>query len=127
MFAHLGEQAVTNSEIYYQGDKAGANQDAGTWGYQERWAEYRYFPNRISGLFRSTAPSSLDTWHYAQKYTSLPAFNSTYLPDDSATVVDRNLSVTHSTTVHQFKLDIRNTYHHARVMPVRSVPGISRL
>lgn len=126
-FANLGEQAIANSEIYYQGDKAGSNNDAGTWGYQERWAEYRYYPNKISGLFRSTAASTLDAWHYAQKYVALPAFNSTYLPDDSATVVDRNLGVTHSATVHQFKLDIFNTYHHARVMPVRSVPGIGRL
>lgn len=127
VFANLGEQAVTNKEIYYQGDAAGANNDNGTWGYQERWAEYRYFPGKISGQFRSQAATPLDTWHFAQNYGSLPALNSTFLPDDSATIVDRNLGVTHSATVMQFKMDIYNRYHHARVMPVRSVPGIARL
>lgn len=127
VFANLGEQAVQQSEIYYLGDKAGANLDAGTWGYQERWAEYRYMPNRISGLFRSTAASTLDIWHYAQNYATSPALNSTFLLDDSQTIVDRNLAVTTSAIVAALKFDIYNKYHHARVMPVRSVPGIARL
>jgi hypothetical protein len=128
VFANLGEQAVYRGEIYYVGDKATTNADNTTvWGYQERWSEYRYYPNKISGQFRSQAATPLDAWHFAQNYGSAPSLNSTFLPDDSATIVDRNLGVTHSATIFQFKMDIYNRYHHARVMPVRSVPGIGRL
>ena len=48
--AHLGEQAVLNKEIYAQGTAA----DDEVFGYQERYAEYRYYPSLITGKFRST-------------------------------------------------------------------------
>lgn len=123
VFAHLGEQTVLNAEIYYQGDKAGANNDAGVWGYQERYGEYRYAPSLITGLFRSAASGTLDTWHFGQKYNSLPSLNSTFLPDDTATVLDRNLALTHSATVAQFKVDVFHKLHCARPMPLFGVPG----
>lgn len=56
VFAALGEQAVLNKEIYCTG---GAS-DSLVFGYQERWAEYRYNPSQISGLFRSQVASTLD-------------------------------------------------------------------
>lgn len=128
IFANLGEQPIYRGEIYYVGDKATTNADNTTvWGYQERWAEYRYFPSKISGAFRSQAASTLDFWHFAQNYGSAPSLNASFLQDDSQTIIDRNLNVTSSATVPQFKMDIYNRYHHARVMPVRSVPGIARL
>lgn len=123
VFANLGEQAVTESEIYYLGDKAGANHDSDVWGYQERYGEYRYKPSLVTGLFRSNASGTLDTWHFAQKYGSAPALNSTFLPDDTATVLDRNLALTHSATVAQFKVDVFHKLHCARPMPVFGVPG----
>uniref|UniRef100_UPI0040480195 major capsid protein n=1 Tax=Algoriphagus sp. TaxID=1872435 RepID=UPI0040480195 len=58
-FATLGEQAVLNKEIYATGTSA----DDDVFGYQERWAEYRYKPSQITGLFRSTAAGTLDAWH----------------------------------------------------------------
>ena len=76
--AHIGEQAVRNDEIYCDGS---AN-DIATFGYQECYAEYRYFPSLITGLFRSTAATSLDCWHLAQKFTSLPALNSTFIVEN---------------------------------------------
>lgn len=123
VFANLGEQTVLKKEIYAQGDLSGANHDNSVWGYQERWAEYRYKPSMATGLFRSAATGHIDQYHFAQKYASEPSLNSTFLPDDTATILDRNLTVAHSSTVCQFKLDIYNKLHHARVMPVKSVPG----
>lgn len=123
VFAHLGEQTVTRSEIYYVGDMAGANTDATVWGYQERYAEYRYKESMITGLFKSAASSTLDTWHFAQNYASAPSLNSTFLPDDTETVLDRNLALTHSATVAQFKIDVFHKLHCARPMPVFGVPG----
>ena len=77
VFAHLGEQAVLNKEIYAEGTAA----DDNVFGYQERWAEYRYHPSMISSLFRSTAAGTLDAWHLAQKFTSLPTLNDTFIQD----------------------------------------------
>lgn len=123
VFAHLGEQTITRSEIYHVGDAAGANTDATVWGYQERYAEYRYKPSIVTGLFKSAATGTLDTWHFAQKYASAPSLNSTFLPDDSTNMIDRNLALTHSGAVAQFKVDIFHKLHCARAMPVFGVPG----
>ena len=75
VFAHLGEQAILNKEIYVQGTAA----DNDVFGYQERWAEYRYKPSQITGLFKSTSSGTIDAWHYAQKFTSLPTLNTTFI------------------------------------------------
>lgn len=123
VFAHLGEQAVVRSEIYHVGDAAGANTDATVWGYQERYAEYRYKPSVVTGLFKSAATGTLDTWHFAQKYASAPSLNSTYITDDTRNMLDRNLALTHSGAVAQFKVDIFHKLHCARPMPVFGVPG----
>ena len=74
-FAHLGEQAVLNKEIYLQGVPA---VDDAVFGYQERWAEYRYSQSEITGLFRSTAAGTLDAWHLAQRFTVLPVLGPTF-------------------------------------------------
>ena len=76
-FAMLGEQAVLNKEIYFDGSE----NDDGVFGYQERWAEYRYSPSQISGLFRSTAAGTLDGWHLAQKFNALPVLGDTFIQD----------------------------------------------
>ena len=76
-FAMLGEQAVLNKEIFAQGTSA----DNDVFGYQERWAEYRYNPSQITGLMRSTSTGTIDAWHLAQKFTSLPTLNETFIQD----------------------------------------------
>lgn len=84
----LGEQAVLKREIYSQGD---ANDDE-VFGYQERYAEYRYAPSQIRGQFRSTFATSLDVWHLAEEFSTEPALNSTFIvsntPIERALVVD---------------------------------------
>lgn len=52
----MGEQPVYNKEIYAQGTE----EDDKVFGYQERYAEYRYYPSLITGKFRSTDPQTLD-------------------------------------------------------------------
>ena len=88
VFAHLGEQAILNKEIYVTGTAT----DNNVFGYQERWAEYRYKPSQISGLFKSTSAGTIDAWHYAQKFTSLPTLNATFIqetpPIDRTTAVE---------------------------------------
>lgn len=117
VFAMLGEQAVLNKEIYCDGS---AN-DALVFGYQERWAEYRYMPSKITGLFRSTAAGTLDGWHLSQKFASLPALNTTFIQDTPP--MDRVLAVS-SQTGKQFLADVFLRVKAARPLPMYSVPGL---
>jgi len=116
--ANIGEQAVLNKEIYCQGS-ANAAQDAQTFGYQERYAEYRYKNSNITGKMRSHYGTPLDYWHLAQKFTSLPTLGSTFITETPP--VDRVVAVT---TEPQFFFDAYFDYKCARPMPVFSVPGL---
>ena len=118
-FATLGEQSVLNKEIYVTGN---TTQDNSVFGYQERWAEYRYNPSEITGLFRSTAAGTIDPWHYAQKFTSLPTLNSTFIQDTPP--LARNLAVGASANGQQIILDAFFQTSAARPMPMYSVPGL---
>ena len=118
VFAHLGEQAVLNREIYATG---GAS-DTGVFGYQERWAEYRYKPSLITGLFRSTSAGTLDAWHLAQRFTSLPTLNSTFIQDTPP--MDRVVAIGAGANGKQFIFDSFFTIKAARPMPLYSVPGL---
>jgi hypothetical protein len=117
-FATLGEQAVLNKEIYVRGD---ANDD-GVFGYQERWAEYRYYPSRISSLFRSTAAGTIDGWHLAQRFTALPTLNNTFIQDNPP--VSRVVAVGAAANGQQFIFDSFFDCKKARPMPMYSVPGL---
>ena len=90
-FAQLGEQAVLNKEIFAQGTAGGAA-DGAVFGYQERYAEYRYKPSIVSGVMRSNAPQSLDTWHLAFDFANLPVLGSAFIQEDPP--IDRVLAVT---------------------------------
>jgi hypothetical protein len=118
-FATLGEQTVLNKEIYVTGD---TTQDDSVFGYQERWAEYRYYPSRISSLFRSTAAGTIDGWHLAQKFTSLPTLNTTFIQDTPP--VARTLAVGSAANGQQFIFDSFFDVKKARPMPMYSVPGL---
>lgn len=115
VFAALGEQAVLNKEIYVTGGVA----DDDVFGYQERWAEYRYNPSEITGLLRSTAAGTLDAWHLAQHFTVLPTLNGTFIAEDVP--IDRVIAVPSEP---EFILDAVFDIKAARPMPMYSVPGL---
>lgn len=115
--ANLGEQSVFNKEIYYQND-AGATVDNAVFGYQERFAEYRYKPSEIVGQLRSTYATSLDFWHMAEEFSSLPTLGDTFI--QSSTPIARSSAVT---TDPHFIFDSWTKFKHVRVMPVFSIPG----
>lgn len=124
--ASLGEMAVLNRELYCQGDSvidaSGNIVDAQPFGYQERWAEYRYHPNTITGKMRSTDPQSLDVWHLAQKFDSLPTLNQTFI--EEAVPIDRVVAVTDEPP---FILDGWFDCKWTRPMPLYSIPGLRRM
>lgn len=113
--ANIGEQSVLNQEIYMVGTPA---QDTATFGYQERYAEYRYKPSVITGQFRSTFATTLDSWHLAQNFGSLPALNSTFIVDTPP--IARVVAVPSQP---QFLLDVFFQFKTARPMPLYGVPG----
>ena len=113
--AHIGEQAVLNQEIFTQGTSA----DTDVFGYQERWAEYRYAPSLITGKYRSNDPQTLDAWHLAQDFATLPVLNDEFIIDEPP--MDRVLSVPSEP---DFLLDCYINRICARPMPLYSVPGL---
>lgn len=112
--SHLGEQPIFNSEIYAQGLAA----DNAVFGYQERFAEYRYKPSEILGTFMSTVSQPLDMWHLAQDFSSLPALNASFI--ESNTPMSRVIAVE---TEPHFLWDGFYKLICARPMPTYSVPG----
>lgn len=113
--AHLGEQAVLNKEIYAKND---ANDNL-VFGYQERYAEYRYKNSRVTGQFRSNSATPLDVWHLAQNFSALPVLNSTFIQDDPP--IDRVIAVP---SYPHFLWDSYFQLRHTRPMPMYSVPGL---
>lgn len=115
VFAHLGEQEILNKEIYAQGN----TDDDKVFGYQERYAEYRYRPNVITGKLRSTFAQPLDSWHLAQKFDALPVLNEEFIQDKPP--VDRVIAVQNEP---QFILDCWFNLTCVRPMPLYGVPGL---
>lgn len=116
--ANISEQPIFNKEIYAQG----TSEDDEVFGYQEAWAEYRYKPSRVSGAFRSNYAQSLDSWHYADYYESLPVLSDAFIRG-SKTNIDRTLAV-QSSVEDQFIADFYFNIKSVRPMPVYSVPGL---
>jgi hypothetical protein len=114
-FAHLGEQAVLNKEIYMDGTST----DDDVFGYNERYAEYRYKPSLITGQFRSNATTSLDLWHLAQDFASLPSLNASFIEENPP--MSRIVA---TPTEPDFILDAYFDFKCTRPMPTFSVPGL---
>jgi len=118
VFAMLGEQSVLNKEIYCDGS---ANDDL-VFGYQERWSEYRYNPSEITGLFRSTTAGTIDAWHLAQRFNSLPTLGKTFIEETPP--LSRVLAVGASANGQQLILDSFFNIRAARPLPLYSQPGL---
>lgn len=115
-FAHLGEQAIELREIYAQGSEA----DTTVFGYQERYAEYRYKPSQITGKFRSSVASgNLDVWHLSQFFNNAPTLNEEFIMENPP--IERIVAVPSEP---EFLLDIGFRYTTVRPMPMFGTPGL---
>ena len=123
-FANLGNQAVLNKEIYCQAptvvDTDGNVINEQAFGYQEAWATERYFPDIVTGEFRSNYAQSLDVWHYADDYPGLPSLGDQWIDETTANVA-RTLAVQDQD---QFIGDFYFGCIYTRPMPLWSVPGL---
>lgn len=122
MLANLGEQPVLNQEIYAQGNK----KDEEVFGYQEAWADYRYHTNMVTSEMRSTYAQSLDAWHYADHYTSLPTLSSDWIKEGSENIA-RTLAVEDTNHSYQFICNFYFDQTWTRPMPIYSVPGLDTI
>jgi len=113
--SHIGEQAVLNKEIWVDGTAA----DEDVFGYQERYAEYRYKPSMITGKFRSNDPQSLDVWHLSQDFAGRPLLNSNFITEQPP--IGRVVAVP---TEPHFIGDFYFNQRCARPMPLYGVPGM---
>lgn len=118
VLANIGEQPVFNKEIYAQGTDA----DDEVFGYQEAWADYRYKPSIVTGEMRSNHDKSLDSWHFADDYDTLPKLSSAWIDEDKSPV-DRALAV-QSSVSNQLFADFFIQNQTTRPMPVYSIPGL---
>lgn len=115
-FAHLGEQAIELREIYAQGSVA----DTTVFGYQERYAEYRYKPSQITGKFRSSVVGgTLDKWHLSQFFKTAPTLNEEFIIENPP--IERIIAVPSEP---EFLLDIGFRYTTVRPMPMFGTPGL---
>jgi len=113
--SHIGEQAVLSQEIYADGTPA----DSTVFGYQERFAEYRYKPSLITGQLRSSFPQSLDTWHLAQDFAGRPLLNDAFISEHPPFA--RVVAVPSEPN---FIADFYFNMRCVRPMPVYGVPGM---
>lgn len=118
-FANIGEQPVKKKEIMLTGTAT----DEETFGYQEAWADYRMKPNRVSGLMRSNATGTLDFWHYADNYSTVPTLSQEWMQEGKEEIA-RTLIVQDEP---QFFGAIRIANKTTRRMPLYSVPGLYKL
>lgn len=115
-FAHLSEQAIELREIYAQGSEA----DTTVFGYQERYAEYRYKPSQITGKFRSSVTAgNLDVWHLSQFFGNAPTLNEEFIKENPP--IKRIVAVQDEP---EFLLDIGFRYITVRPMPLFGTPGL---
>ncbi len=116
--AHLGEQAILNKEIYIDAATIGVT-DEDVFGYQERFAEYRYKPSKITGKMRSNDAASLDAWHLGIEFGSQPTLDDTFIVDNPP--IDRIIA---TPTEPHFIFDSYVNMECTRPMPMYSIPGM---
>ena len=113
--ASISEQSVLIKELY-----AAAADLTVVFGYQERYAEYRYKPSRLTGLMAVDAASSLSAWHLSEDFASEPSLDSTFIESNSGTPLDRAIAVSSEP---QFIADFHFDMKCARPMPLFGIPA----
>ncbi len=116
-FAHLGEQEIWRSEI---DSRFGTGIQSGTFGYQERYAEYKYIPSTVHGEFKTT----LLNWHLGRFFHTPPVLNGEFLDVDSTEEnLGRIFPVVDGSSA-QFLVQLRHNIKAVRKMPKHVIPGL---
>lgn len=109
-FAHLGEQEVLNQEVMVTGEN-----DGQTFGYQSRYAEYKYCPTSVHGDFKD----SLSYWHMGRIFPTRPTLNWEFITSQQ---INRPFAVTDDNVDHLY-VQIFNNLQAVRPMPYFGTPS----
>jgi len=116
VLAGIGEQSVLNREIWADNS---AN-DILVFGYQERYAEYRFLNSKLTSLMRPDAAGTLASWHLSEDFATLPALGDTFIQANTGVPLDRAIAVPAQP---QFFADFYHEIKAARPLPLYGVPG----
>lgn len=116
--AGLSEQEIRQGELFRT---ANTTLDFATFGYQERWQEYRTRYSEVCGIMRSYATGTLDAWHLAQEFSPAPALNSGFIEDDPP--MDRVLAAGSLAVGQQYLADILYKRTAIRPIPTYGIPA----
>lgn len=112
-FAHLGEQEIKSKELLLK--LSGSDNNEATFGYQQRYAEYKYQPSTVHGDFRDT----LDYWHLGRKINTA-VLNADFVKCDP----DPRIFAVTDLSIHHLYVQIFNRIDAIRPMPVFGVPSL---
>lgn len=117
-FANLGEQPITNAELFAEGPKPKE-----TFGYTPRYAEYKFSLDEVHGQFRT----SLDSWHMARVFGEQPTLSNKFIEvNESEDGLNRVFAVpgTSANRVEHFYVYVQNNIKALRPMPIFGVPTL---
>jgi len=123
IFAGLGEQPVLTKRVFCDGS---ANDNV-VLGYEPRFEEMRNLPSEINGKFRSNHTGTLDAFHVAEDFAAAPGYNSTFITDQTKSILVRNLTLGASAANQQLLLDMWFEGSFVRALPAFGTPGLTRL
>lgn len=112
-FAHLGEQEVKVKELYFT--DSDTNNES-TFGYQQRYAEYKYSNSTVHGDFRN----DFDYWHLGRKFTTKPVLNTAFIECDP----DQRVFAVTDDTVHKCWVSMYHKVSAQRPIPYFAIPSI---
>jgi hypothetical protein len=124
-FAHLGEQEVKNAELFFGYSQDGSpvrDENNNTFGYQERYAEYRFIPSTVHGDFRD----SMSDWHLSRIFANRPTLSGQFTrlqPLDQGML--RIFAVEDGTDPFWAQLLLKITAR--RPLPVYGEPGLPKI
>ena len=114
--AHLGEQEVKNSELFLNTTNfLDSDDNKGTFGYQPRYAEYRFVNDSVHG----DMAGNLDFWHMGRKFTSLPPLNTSFVQSDPT----QRIFAVEDPTEHKLIVQTYCNFQAIRPLPKFGTPG----
>lgn len=106
-FQNIGEQEILNRELFIQGLSSEGNLK--TFGYQSRYAEYKWHGNEIHGEFRR----SLRSWVAPREFTETPSLSKEFI--ECNLDISNNMAVAPS-KFPPFMVEAMNVVHARRPM-----------
>lgn len=123
-FDALGEQAIKDRELWYDFNKDWNDIDTNdhSFGYQQRYCEYKAFPNEIHGDFKV---QGLNGWHMGRIFATAPALNADFLNYESEVdALNQRVFASGSTNRQHIWCQVFNRLRAKRPMSYQVIPHL---